>query len=105
MNRTTKEIFEPEALATLGTVFDETWAALASELGPIDDATSEQARLRLAGILMELAKLSQLNSEEMKGAAIRAYSEPGMSHSPAQSNGRCDIGAATSLLFAQAAEA
>jgi hypothetical protein len=99
MTRTRKEIFEPEALATLGTVFDETWAALAAELGPTDDATSEQARLRLAGILMELAKLGQLNSEEMKGAAIRAYSEPGISHSPGQANGRC----AASLVSAQAA--
>ena len=78
MASTKREILEPETLARLGQAFDETWAALSANLALGDDEASEQARLRLAAIFIELVKVGQLSSEEMKSAAIRAYSEPGM---------------------------
>jgi hypothetical protein len=77
MTTTKNEIFEPEVLAALGSVFDETWKVLAAEPYLVDITTRERARLRLAGILIELAKLGQLNSEEMKAAAIRIFSRGG----------------------------
>jgi hypothetical protein len=91
-----REILEPDTLARLGRAFDAAWAELSGTLALGDDETSEQARLRLAAIFMELVKAGQLSSEEMKSAAIRAYSEPAMALSPEQ------VGA-TTLASAQAA--
>ena len=60
------EVLEPQELADLGTVFDETWAVLRSTVG--DDA---EQRMALACILLRLAQLKQLGPEQMKATALR----------------------------------
>ncbi len=60
------EIMEPEELAELGAVFDETWAVLSRTVG--DDA---EHRVALACILVRLAQLRQLSPEQMKATALR----------------------------------
>lgn len=49
------EIYEPEDLAILGSVFDEAWAAVASGFDDADEATRASVRTRLATLLLQLA--------------------------------------------------
>ena len=63
------EIMEPEELAQLGSVFDETWAAVSSSVG---EGSAEQ-RTSLAIILLRLANLRQLGPDQMKASALRIF--------------------------------
>ena len=63
------EIMEPEELAQLGSVFDETWAAVSSRVG---EGSVEQ-RTSLAIILLRLANLRQLGPDQMKATALRIF--------------------------------
>jgi hypothetical protein len=103
MASTKREILEPETLACLGQAFDEAWATLSTDLALGNNEAREQARLRLAAIFIELVKAGQLSPQQMKSAAIRAYSEPGMSFSPEQVGSRPDVGAATLLMCSETA--
>ena len=49
------EIYEPEDLAVLGSIFDETWAEIAPGLDHADEATCASVRTRLATLLLQLA--------------------------------------------------
>ena len=49
------EIYEPEDLAVLGSIFDETWADIAPEFDHADEATCASVRTRLATLLLQLA--------------------------------------------------
>src|SRR6185436_12459117 len=63
------EIMEPEELAQLGSVFDETWAAVSGSVG---EGSAEQ-RTSLAIILLRLANLRQLGPDQMKATALRIF--------------------------------
>jgi len=63
------EIMEPEELAQLGSVFDETWAAVSGNVG---EGSAEQ-RTSLAIILLRLANLRQLGPDQMKASALRIF--------------------------------
>jgi len=63
------EIMEPEELAQLGSVFDETWAAVSGSVG---EGSAEQ-RTSLAIILLRLANLRQLGPDQMKASALRIF--------------------------------
>jgi len=63
------EIMEPEELAQLGVVFDETWAAVKASTG---DASVE-LRTALACTLLQLAHLRQLGPDQMKATALRLF--------------------------------
>ena len=64
------EIMEPEELAQLGSVFDETWAAVSSSR--VGEGSAEQ-RTSLAIILLRLANLRQLGPDQMKATALRIF--------------------------------
>lgn len=49
------EIYEPEDLEVLGSIFDETWDAIAAGFNHADEATRASARMRLATLLLQLA--------------------------------------------------
>jgi hypothetical protein len=63
------ETFEPEALARLGSAFDEAWAAIEPRLSPLDDAARVAARVRLAAIMLELTH-PQLSDDGLKQRAL-----------------------------------
>jgi hypothetical protein len=66
-----QEIFEPEDLSRLGSVFDQTWAPLATEPGVT--RLGDGAREVLANILLGLAPLKQLGHEQLKCVAERLF--------------------------------
>ncbi len=49
------EIYEPEDLAVLGSIFDEAWAEIAPGFDHADEATCASIRTRLATLLLQLA--------------------------------------------------
>ena len=63
------EILEPEELAQLGVVFDETWAAVKASTGD----GSVELRTALACTLLQLAHLRQLGPDQMKATALRLF--------------------------------
>ena len=63
------EILEPEELAQLGVVFDETWAAVKASTGE----GSVELRTALACTLLQLAHLRQLGPDQMKATALRLF--------------------------------
>lgn len=68
-----REVFEPEDLAILGSAFDQIWRVVASELGDTDHTRKVAARRRLANIMLQLAKLSRLEPDEIKRMAIQIF--------------------------------
>jgi hypothetical protein len=64
------KVLGPEELASIGSLFDETWAAVGGSLG---DAEAADARTRLASIMIGLADLGSLAPEEIKRTAIRIF--------------------------------
>jgi hypothetical protein len=66
-------VFEPEDLAILGSAFDQIWRVVASELGDADHTRKVAARRRLANIMLQLAKLSRLEPDEIKRMAIQIF--------------------------------
>jgi hypothetical protein len=66
------ETFEPEVLAKLGSIYDETWASVAAGFEQATEATRAAARSRLAGILLELVE-QQLVPENLKQRALTIF--------------------------------
>ena len=64
-------VFDPAELTTLGTIFDETWDALTAER-PADAV--EPRRIRLASIVLHLARDHQLGPNQIKATAFRLLS-------------------------------
>ena len=62
--------FEPDELRMLGEVFDQVWAIVALDFGADPDEI-EAARMRLATIILDLAKDGQLGSHQISGTATR----------------------------------
>jgi hypothetical protein len=66
--------FDPEAFSELAGLFDEVWASLA----PANDSDSrsiEDARMRLATIMIDVAKDRQLSPLEITQTAARLMRE------------------------------
>ncbi len=76
------EIMQPEELAQLGAVFDDTWAAIRAATGD----GSVELRTALASTLLQLARLKQLGPDQMKATVLRVFRaepvQPVMPHSP-----------------------
>ena len=62
--------FDPDRLKIVGEAFDEAWHDLAGNF-PDDAQTIEGVRLRLATIILDLAKDGQLGREQLKLSAMR----------------------------------
>jgi hypothetical protein len=65
-------IFEPDELKYLGAAFDEAWTMVSPSFREADAERLAQARMKLASIMIELAKLP-LGHEEMKRQAIPMF--------------------------------
>jgi hypothetical protein len=61
--------FDPPALRSLGLVFDEVWQCLVTQHP--ERATSPEMRLRLATVVLHLARDHQLSQEQIKATAVR----------------------------------
>jgi hypothetical protein len=66
-----QEIFEPEDLRLLGSVFDQTWASVAAE--PFATRLGDGARHELANILLGLGQLRQVGPEQLGATAARLF--------------------------------
>jgi hypothetical protein len=66
------ETFEPEVLALLGSIYDETWSCVAAGYTQADPKTREEARAELAAIMLRLAE-EKLGSNELKDKALRLF--------------------------------
>jgi hypothetical protein len=66
------ETFEPEVLALLGSIYDETWACVAASYAQADPKTREEGRAELAAIMLRLAE-QQLGSNDLKDKALRLF--------------------------------
>ena len=66
--------FDPDALHMLGQLFDEVWASIAPEIGKCCDDIAV-ARNHLAGILVELARDSQLDASQITRTTTRLMRE------------------------------
>jgi hypothetical protein len=73
--------FEPPALKLPGEIFDQVWASIASEL-PGCPHEIEPVRLRLANIVLDLAKDGQLGALEIIRTASRLMREAYDLHQP-----------------------
>ncbi len=60
-------VFDPTELRTLTTAFDETWGALVTE----HPEFGSEVRLRLATVLIGLARDRQLGPDQLKSTALR----------------------------------
>lgn len=63
---------EPAELHALAAAFDEAWAALAAEV-PTEPESQAQARTKLALIMIELAKLGEVDKEDLCLRGIRIF--------------------------------
>jgi hypothetical protein len=77
------ETLEPEDLASLGSMFDETWAAVAAGFDHADEDAKAAARARLARILLELVDQED-GPELIKQTAVRAFLQSQDSLAPAE---------------------
>ena len=77
-----RETFEPEDLASLGSIFDQAWASVAASFEHADEDTRAAARARLARILLQLAA-RQVGPDSLKQVAVRAFLEIPTSFAPA----------------------
>jgi hypothetical protein len=68
--------YEADTLAVLRKVFDEVWASVAPDFGG-DPEELEDARIRLATIILTLAKDHQLGPTEIERTASRLIREAG----------------------------
>jgi len=66
--------YGPDELRILFEVFDQVWAAVAAGVGD-DPAAVEAARLKLANLVLSLARGGNLDQpEQLKAAALRLLS-------------------------------
>ena len=68
--------FESDTLAMLGEVFDEVWGSVGPDFGDDPEAV-EDARIRLATIILKLARDHQLGPVEIARTASRLMREAG----------------------------
>jgi hypothetical protein len=68
--------YEADTLAVLRNVFDEVWASVAADFGD-DPEEIEDARIRLATIVLALARGHQLGPLEIAHTASRLFREAG----------------------------
>jgi hypothetical protein len=68
--------FEADTLTMLREVFDEVWASVAPDFGA-DPEQVEDARIRLATIILKLARDRQLGPVEIAHTASRLIREAG----------------------------
>jgi hypothetical protein len=66
-------VYDPDALRTLGTVFENAWTSIAVNF---DARSRELARLRLAKIILQLASEGATDPLELKCRAIGAMQLP-----------------------------
>ena len=64
--------YPPEVLAVVCEAFDRAWLKI--ESGIVSDANREAARMKLAGIILMLARDSISSLEELRDAALRVFS-------------------------------
>lgn len=62
--------FEPDAVKMLADTFDDVWAGVAPDFGA-DPNTVEIGRIRLATIILELARDGQLGPDQITRTASR----------------------------------
>jgi hypothetical protein len=62
--------YTPESPRSLGEIFDEVWAAVAADFGDSEDEI-ETARMRLASIILDLAKDGQFGSLQIARTSLR----------------------------------
>jgi hypothetical protein len=65
-----REVFQPEDLTNLGSAFDQAWTIVSSGLG---DTARSAARTRLADIVLRLARVNEIDPDEIKRMAIRIF--------------------------------
>ncbi len=65
-------VFGPDAIKAIGRAFDEAWQELAPTVSQRGSAI-EAARLRLATIILGLAKQDTRNSGPLKDEAVRRF--------------------------------
>jgi hypothetical protein len=63
-------VFEPDNLKELGEIFDQVWAYAAIDFGDHPEQI-ETARIRLATIILDLAKDGQLGRHQITRTALR----------------------------------
>lgn len=61
----------PEELSALGSTFEDAWRTIAADYGDAESASATGARLRLATIVMDLAKDGNLGQDELKERSVR----------------------------------
>jgi hypothetical protein len=66
------EIYEPEDLEVLGSIFDETWGAIAAAFDHADDVTRASVRTRLAALLLQLAG-HEASQESLKQTVLHIF--------------------------------
>jgi hypothetical protein len=79
-----REVFQPEDLDNLGSAFDQTWTVVGCRLG--DDTDPSAARTRLADIVLRLARLDEIDPEEIKRTAIRIFQSDPVRFNPGLGN-------------------
>ena len=65
-----REVFQPEDLANLGSAFDQTWTIVGGRQSDIDVSA---ARSRLADIVLRLARVNDIDPDEIQHMAIRIF--------------------------------
>ena len=65
-----REVFQPEDLANLGSAFDQTWTIVG---GRLSDTDLSAARTRLADIVLRLARVNDIDPDEIHRMAIRIF--------------------------------
>jgi hypothetical protein len=63
-------MLEPDSLKVLGEIFDQVWACVSPEFEDNPDRI-EETRIRLATIILELAKDGQLGGHQIAATAKR----------------------------------
>ena len=62
-------VFDPTDLRTLGDAFDEAWDSILTKRP--ESAVSSELRLRLASVVLHLARDHQLGQHQIKATALR----------------------------------
>jgi hypothetical protein len=65
-------IFDPTELRNLGIVFDEAWESLRTQH---DSTGSPELRLRLASLVLRLARDRQVGQDQITATALRLLTE------------------------------
>ena len=66
-------VFDPTELRTLGIAFDEAWESLRTQR---NSTRSAELRLRLASLILRLARDHQLGQDQITATALRLLTDP-----------------------------